>query len=229
MIEWISSWLQNIILIVLLATFVDLLLPNSDLQKYSKMVLGLLIMLTILSPLLDLFSNQFSVTTLFQQLDQKAYSKEDSVITMEGFNQSNQIPDTYQKNLVDNVEKIMKEYLKEQLEKRFNITVFDVNLEASIVNEVWTIQQVRLSIVEGQGKSEQNNKSNQNDAPNEIENVKAVSIEIEPSKNLTQSGLLESEKSIHSIENKQVNEIIAFIQKEWGLQKEQILINFNSD
>lgn len=97
MIEWISSWLQNIILIVLLATFVDLLLPNSDLQKYSKMVLGLLIMLTILSPLLDLFSNQFSVTTLLQQLDQKAYSKEDSVITMEGFNQSNQIPDTYQK------------------------------------------------------------------------------------------------------------------------------------
>lgn len=56
MMIWISLWLKKIILIVLLAAFLDLILPNTSLQRYVKMVMGLILLLTIISPVFSLFS-----------------------------------------------------------------------------------------------------------------------------------------------------------------------------
>jgi stage III sporulation protein AF len=57
--DFIKEWVTNIILFVLLATVVDMLLPNSSLQKYTKMVTGLLLITIILSPVLKLFTQDF--------------------------------------------------------------------------------------------------------------------------------------------------------------------------
>ncbi|MGC5773419.1 stage III sporulation protein AF [Paenibacillus pabuli] len=51
---WLSSWLRELIMIVLLATFVDMLLPNRSMERYVKLVLSLLILLTLLSPITKL-------------------------------------------------------------------------------------------------------------------------------------------------------------------------------
>lgn len=65
--EWLSLWLKNIILLVLLAAFLDLILPNTQLQKYVKVVMGLMILLTILTPVFSLF--QFSPEELADRLE----------------------------------------------------------------------------------------------------------------------------------------------------------------
>lgn len=57
--EFITSWVTNIIVFVLLATVIDLLLPNSAMQKYAKMVIGLLLIAVIISPILKLFQSDF--------------------------------------------------------------------------------------------------------------------------------------------------------------------------
>ncbi|WP_409289204.1 stage III sporulation protein AF [Peribacillus sp. SCS-37] len=57
--QYITSWVTNIILFILLATVIDMLLPNSSMQKYAKMVIGLLLIAIILSPILKLFSTDF--------------------------------------------------------------------------------------------------------------------------------------------------------------------------
>lgn len=51
----LGSWLKEIIMIILLATFLDLLLPNRSMQRYVKLTLSLIILLTMLSPVLKLF------------------------------------------------------------------------------------------------------------------------------------------------------------------------------
>ncbi|MGZ0053084.1 stage III sporulation protein AF [Brevibacillus gelatini] len=53
---WLTLWLKKIILLVLLAAFLDLILPNTTLQRYVKMVMGLILLLTIISPVFALFS-----------------------------------------------------------------------------------------------------------------------------------------------------------------------------
>ncbi|WP_164783419.1 stage III sporulation protein AF [Paenibacillus amylolyticus] len=54
---WLSNWLQDLIMIVLLATFVDMLLPNRSMERYVKLVLSLLILLTLLSPITKLLKS----------------------------------------------------------------------------------------------------------------------------------------------------------------------------
>ncbi|MFD0048436.1 stage III sporulation protein AF [Actinomycetes bacterium NPDC127524] len=53
--SFLTGWVTNIILFVLLATVIDMLLPNSSMQKYAKMVIGLLLIAVILAPILNLF------------------------------------------------------------------------------------------------------------------------------------------------------------------------------
>ncbi|MGP7816200.1 stage III sporulation protein AF [Niallia sp. 01092] len=57
--SFITEWVTNIILFVLLATVVDMLLPNSTFQKYAKMVAGLLLISVILTPVFKLFTSDF--------------------------------------------------------------------------------------------------------------------------------------------------------------------------
>jgi len=58
-LEFITGWVTNIILFVLLATVIDMLLPSSAMQKYAKMTIGLLLIAVILSPILELFNKDF--------------------------------------------------------------------------------------------------------------------------------------------------------------------------
>lgn len=57
--DFLKEWITNIILFVLLATVIDMLLPNSTLQKYTKMVTGLLLIAVILTPIFRLISGDF--------------------------------------------------------------------------------------------------------------------------------------------------------------------------
>lgn len=54
--DWLAEWLREIIFIVLIAVFIDLLLPNRAMERYVKFVVSLLILLTLLSPVMRFFS-----------------------------------------------------------------------------------------------------------------------------------------------------------------------------
>ncbi|HHW36987.1 MAG TPA: stage III sporulation protein AF [Bacillales bacterium] len=53
----VTTWVSNIILFVLFAIIIDLLMPNSSLQRYTKMVIGLLLIVIILNPVLKVFNS----------------------------------------------------------------------------------------------------------------------------------------------------------------------------
>ncbi|QHW30285.1 stage III sporulation protein AF [Paenibacillus rhizovicinus] len=60
MLDWLAVWLQQIIAVVLLAGFIDLLLPNKGMQRYVRLVAGLIILLTILTPIIRVLQGDFS-------------------------------------------------------------------------------------------------------------------------------------------------------------------------
>lgn len=73
-IEFISSWIYNIIIFLLLAMVIEMLLPENDMKKYAKLVTGLLLITIIISPILKVFTIDFeklisSVNNHFQMND----------------------------------------------------------------------------------------------------------------------------------------------------------------
>lgn len=74
--QFLTDWISNIILLILLATILELLLPNSSLQRYVKMVVGLLLLVMILNPLFSILSkdadswiDSIDLTTQFDESD----------------------------------------------------------------------------------------------------------------------------------------------------------------
>ncbi|KMK76989.1 stage III sporulation protein AF [Alkalihalobacillus pseudalcaliphilus] len=57
--SFVITWLTNIILLILLATILELLLPKNALQKYVKMVVGLLLLIVLLQPVFTIFTEDF--------------------------------------------------------------------------------------------------------------------------------------------------------------------------
>ncbi len=61
MIGALSEWLRHLVIVILLAVFLDLALPSNVMQKYVRTVLGLVVMLTMLDPLRVLVATHFNL------------------------------------------------------------------------------------------------------------------------------------------------------------------------
>lgn len=57
MISFISSWAEQIIVAVIIATIIEMILPNGNSKKYIKVVIGIYVLFTILSPILGKITN----------------------------------------------------------------------------------------------------------------------------------------------------------------------------
>jgi len=77
-VAWLSDWLRDIIAVILLAVFVELLLPNKAMQRYARLVVGLFILLTILSPILKLIQSDIGA-----KLDEGMKNWSKSAMTVE--------------------------------------------------------------------------------------------------------------------------------------------------
>jgi len=59
-VSFLTEWITNIIVFILLAVIIDLLLPNSSMQKYAKMVISLLLIIVIINPIFKIFSSDMN-------------------------------------------------------------------------------------------------------------------------------------------------------------------------
>lgn len=69
MMDMVGDWLKQIIVVVLLATFIDLLLPNRTMQRYVKLVVSLFILMTILQPVMQLLGANANLRMLAATMD----------------------------------------------------------------------------------------------------------------------------------------------------------------
>ncbi len=68
MISALSDWLKHLVVLILLAVFLDMVLPNTSMQRYVRTVLGLVVMLAMLAPLRALISTHLNLGLLESQL-----------------------------------------------------------------------------------------------------------------------------------------------------------------
>ena len=52
MINFLSSWAEQVVLAVIIATILELILPNSKNKKYVQMVIGVYVLFNIISPII---------------------------------------------------------------------------------------------------------------------------------------------------------------------------------
>lgn len=53
MVNWLNSWAQRIIIVVIICTIIEMILPEGKNKKYIKIVIGIYVVFTIISPIIS--------------------------------------------------------------------------------------------------------------------------------------------------------------------------------
>lgn len=124
--SYLTEWITTIILFILLATVVDMLLPSSSMQKYTKLVIGLLLIVVILTPILKLLSTDMD--ELFaKMMTHPSYISEkntENLIEMK----KKEIQASQAAYILEQMEISMIEDVEEELRGQYGLTVKEVNL-----------------------------------------------------------------------------------------------------
>lgn len=161
MVEWLSMWAEEIIVAVIIATIIEMILPEGSSKKYIKVVVGIYILFTIVSPVIDKFtSTSISVSNL---LDLDEYVNEIS--------EQNSLQNILDESNSESVKSIYVDNLKLDIQSKIEAkgyNVLDINVEV-LDDESYTLNKIEITVT----KEEINNTT-----INSIEAVNEISISI---------------------------------------------------
>lgn len=201
--NFLNFWLQGIIISVIVATIIEMILPNGNTKKYVKVVLGIYVVFNIITPIINEFTNSnFELSSIIniEEYTKKMDTYEVSSNNIEKSNEEN-IKQIYISNLKNDITAKLEE-------KEYSVKKVDIEIEN---NETYKIKNVELSLSKKEAKEEQETK-------NEvvISEIEKVEIQVGEKKKddakEEKSDLTESEKkeikkylsSIYEIKEKQI-------------------------
>lgn len=174
--HFLTEWVTNIIIFVLLATVIDMLLPNSSLQKYTKIVTGLLLIAIILTPVLKLISKDFESALasipIFEGSEEKNM---ENLIDLK----KKEIQASQRAYILETMAVPLKEGTEEELMEQFGLEITHIDLMLDETNTKAFPENLQKVIIQLKHKEEQ---------ANVVEVIKPVEINTNhppPSKRLT--------------------------------------------
>ena len=201
LIKFINSWAQGIILAVIIATIIEIIIPEGNNKKYVKTVIGLYILFTIIYPLITKISNNKLNFDSIIAKTSKEVSMYDSKIA-NSIETNTYIENTYKNNL--------KEKIKEKIEEK-GYTVLDFNLYIETQNEE-TYGQINSIVL----KLQKSNKEQ-----NTIKGVNKIEeIDVNIKNNKTEN--IKKEKELTDSEIKSIKE---YLNNMYSIEEERIHIN----
>lgn len=130
--EFIKEWVTNIILFVLFATMIDMLLPSSKFQKYTKMVTGLLLISIILTPIFNLLTQDFEGTmTRISNLEISSGNRINNSIDL----QKNEIQASQDAYILKQMAVQLKEDANEELMDQYGLAITNIDLVVDAENQ----------------------------------------------------------------------------------------------
>lgn len=173
MINFLSSWVKNLALALIIVSILEMILPNNKTKKYVKMVMGLYILFSIISPFIE-NSSKFNLSNF----DLTSY--------IEGTQTTSSMTEEVDQTSMDNrLNQIYKEELEKDITQKIEEKGYKVEnckVVAHISQNDNGIEKITLKI---SGKTSQNEENQENTIENKIvtEVQKIQKIDISISKN----------------------------------------------
>ncbi len=199
MINWITNWAEAIIIAVVIATIIEMILPEGNCKKYIKVVIGVYILFTIISPVITKFTGKtVSVSDLIDlsKYVDEVKKKEKSQNLLAQNNETN-IKDMYISNL--------KTDIKSKLKGK-GYTTQNINLDVSN-DENYTLNKIYLSVSKIDENEEADN--TQTNEVSKIETVNEVNVSI--SNEVTSTETKKEKDSLSTSDKKKIKEYLSSV------------------
>ncbi|PYZ98583.1 stage III sporulation protein AF [Alteribacter lacisalsi] len=201
---FVTEWVANIIMLVLFAAILELLLPNSSLQRYVKLVVGLMVLMVMIQPILSVFHSDPEewFHAMAEWVDDDYGSHETSLQQ-----KKIDIDDGTRAYISEYMAVLLTRQVSDDLEKKFGVVPASIEVEMNEYTEGEEVLEgvgaVRITLAEPHPNPE-----GDEDPDNLIVPVEAVVIltgEEEPIEDSHSSGITGSE------------EIRAFLAETWNI------------
>lgn len=243
MIDFFSSWGQGIIVAVIIGTIIEMILPEGSSKKYIKVVIGIYILFTIISPFIQKFSgSKLSAENILNtEKYEKMMAKGRNTISQKlEDNNSRTIKDIYTENLKTDIKAKLKEkgyeaesiYLRVSDDGNYTIEKLQIKLLATgnknngnTETKKVEINSVNVEKIEiaGDRKTNSVKEKNQNtgvEKTNSVEENESEENEIIDS-NEEKNESLENGKGYTSSKKEELQE---YLSNTYNIQKEKIEI-----
>lgn len=161
MIDWISTWAQSIIIAVIIATIIEMILPSGSSKKYIKVVTGVYILFTIISPVITKFTGKTLAVSDILELDSYVNEIKQKEVSQNllAENNSSSIKDIYTANLKSDIKNKLKQkgYSANNIvltvgdDKNYALNKIEIDIEKikedkQEVNEIEAVNKINITI-----------------------------------------------------------------------------------
>lgn len=243
MIDFLSSWGQGIIVAVIIGTIIEMILPEGSSKKYIKVVIGIYILFTIISPFIQKFSgSKLSAENILNtEKYEKMMAKGSNTISKKiEDNNSRTIKDIYTENLKTDIKAKLKEkgyeaesiYLRVSDDGNYTIEKLQIKLLATENKNNGNTETKKVEInsvnvekieIAGDGKKNSVKEKNQNTG---VEKTNSVE-ENESDENDKIDGKEEKNESLENgkgYTSSKKEELQEYLSNTYNIQKEKIEI-----
>lgn len=203
--EFITSWVQGIIIAVIIGSIIEMLLPNGNSKKYIKVVVGVYIVFSIVSPVISKFTgSELKLSSIIDinKYEDKIASYEVDTKNLENTNNYN-IKEVYILNL--------KKDIKAKIEHKGYI-VNSIQIEIENTDE-YKVRNVNMTLSKRENKKEETEEKN-------INEIEKVNIEVRIENSTT-----EETTEMIRLTTKEIAEIKEYISSVYEINKNNININ----
>lgn len=205
MVKWLSSWGQGIIVAVVVSVIIEMLLPNGSSKKYVRVVIGIYILFTIISPVIsNLHNGKINVNDIFNtsQYEKEIAKSDENISKKIEANNNRTIKDIY----ISNLEADIRSKLKEK-----GYEVSNTYIKVKDDNN-YTIEKINLRVYKKTKYSTQTGSNS----------ITINSIEIKVGKN---SNIVEEQENNNVINDNEKNKIREYLSKTYDIDYENIEIS----
>ncbi|CDA30479.1 stage III sporulation protein AF [Clostridium sp. CAG:492] len=180
MLEWFRSWATGIVIAVIIATIIEMILPNSTSKKYIKIIIGIFIVYTIISPVIGSFKGE----------DLNNYIKVENYIqSNSNALQTNEVSDNAQSSIKKIYSQNLQNDLKTKLKEKGYISN---NINISISNDdKYNIERIDIKVDEKVTNSNQDEKQ----VKTIVDNIKAIKIKVKKDDSQNNAIITENDKN----------------------------------
>ncbi|MCB5558466.1 stage III sporulation protein AF [Anaerosalibacter bizertensis] len=200
--SFLKSWVIDIVTMVIFISFLEIVLPNSNMKRFIDMIVGFLIIVVIITPFIKIISKDIDIEKNFLLNSNKLnteiknnYSEEkEEVLAL----QEKQIIESYKKGIERKIGNLIKE------KTNYEVKNIDMEINKDLEDKNYgEIKELNIVLREKIDKNSENEKSIK------IENIEEVWIK-KNKENKSNEKFEESDK------------IKKIISKEYGLSEEKI-------
>lgn len=201
MVSIINSWAKGIILAIIIATIIEIILPEGNNKKYIKTVIGVYILFVMIHPFVS--TNKININSIMQETASKVDEYEIEGLTLE----TNQyIEETY-------LSKIQEDIREKVKNKGYEINFLNLNIETEREEFYGEVKVINIQISKIEQIEEQ-----ENITENYVQEIDDVEI------NLSNGPIVEENVNEEITEN-EIEELKKYLRNEYGTAKENIHIN----